>query len=80
MRITEVVRGRDLLRSTFRQLLIYRALGFAPPGFRHLPLVHDDQGERLAKRSGAWAVRGFRERGLQPAALRDRLRELAASS
>jgi glutamyl/glutaminyl-tRNA synthetase len=50
MRITEVVRGADLLVSTARQLLLYRALGLAPPSFYHCELMTDEAGVRLAKR------------------------------
>ncbi len=66
MGITEVVRGADLLRSTARQLLVYRALGATPPAWCHLPLVRDAEGRRLAKRSGALSVRTLRERGMTP--------------
>ena len=50
--VTEVVRGRDLLPSSPRQVLLHRALGFTPPAFAHVPLWLDDAGERLSKRSG----------------------------
>jgi glutamyl-tRNA synthetase len=70
MRITEVVRGEDLLVSTFRQLLLYRALGWEPPAFFHCPLVTDDHGQRLAKRNDARSLRTLRARGADPAALR----------
>lgn len=50
MGITEVVRGEDLLTSTFRQLLLYRALGGAAPDFFHAAMVTDGKGRRLAKR------------------------------
>ena len=63
MRITEVVRGADLLASTARQLLLYRALGFAPPKFFHCPLMLDEKGVRLAKRHDALSLRTLRERG-----------------
>ena len=66
MAITEVVRGEDLLTSTARQLLLYEALGWSPPGFYHCPLVCDEHGQRLAKRSGGLAIRSLRERGLKP--------------
>ena len=66
MRITEVVRGLDLLVSTARQLLLYEALGYAPPQFYHCPLVTDQQGVRLAKRHDALALRRLRERGENP--------------
>ena len=70
MKITEVVRGSDLLLSTFRQLLLYRALGLVPPAFYHCPLVTDDRGVRLAKRHDALALRTLREQGRTPAELR----------
>ena len=50
MQITEIVRGEDLLLSTARQILIYRALGLTPPDFFHCPLMTDESGVRLAKR------------------------------
>ena len=53
MRITEVVRGADLLKSTARQLLLYRALGVNAPQFYHCDLVRDEAGVRLAKRHDA---------------------------
>jgi glutamyl-tRNA synthetase len=63
MGIGEVVRGDDLLPSTARQLLLYRALGAAPPRFAHVPLVVGEDGERLAKRHGALSLGELRERG-----------------
>jgi glutamyl/glutaminyl-tRNA synthetase len=70
MRITEVVRGEDLLRSTARQILICRALGSEPPKFYHCPLLCDESGQRLAKRHAALSLRALRERGLKPEELR----------
>ena len=66
MRITEVVRGADLLASTARQLLLYRALELVPPAFHHAPLVTDANGQRLAKRHDALSLRALRARGLTP--------------
>lgn len=66
MQITEVVRGEDLLLSTARQLLLCRALGLAAPAFFHGPLLRDEQGRRLAKRSAALSLRELRARGLRP--------------
>jgi glutamyl-tRNA synthetase len=66
MKITEVVRGADLIKSTFRQILLYRALGYAEPQFYHCPLMTDDKGERLAKRHDALSLRTLRERGVTP--------------
>ncbi len=70
MGITEVVRGADLLASTARQLLIYKALGLQPPGYYHCPLVTDETGIRLAKRHDALSLRTMRERGVTPESIR----------
>jgi glutamyl/glutaminyl-tRNA synthetase len=70
MQISEVVRGADLVKSTARQLLLYRALSLAPPLWYHCPLVTDHAGERLAKRHDALSIRTLRERGESPATLR----------
>jgi glutamyl-tRNA synthetase len=66
MEITEVVRGDDLLPSTARQLLLYRALGLTAPRFAHVPLVVGEDGERLAKRHGARSLGELREAGVAP--------------
>ena len=70
MQITEVVRGADLLLSTARQLLIYRALDLAPPAFFHCPLLTDERGQRLAKRHESLSLRTLRALGKVPAELR----------
>ena len=70
MRISEVVRGADLVTSTFRQLLLYRALDLSPPLFYHAPLITDSLGNRLAKRHAALSLRALREAGSNPGSLR----------
>ena len=72
MRISEVVRGADLLVSTARQILLYRALGFRPPEFFHCPLMKDEAGVRLAKRHDALSLCKLRERGETPEAIRSK--------
>ena len=72
MGITEVVRGADLIKSTFRQLLIYRALAAPAPAFFHCPLMNDARGERLAKRHDALSLRTLRAQGLTLAEIRAR--------
>jgi len=67
MRITEVVRGADLLKSTARQILLQRALGLPAVAYFHTRLLVDEQGVRLAKRHDALALRTSREQGLAPA-------------
>jgi glutamyl-tRNA synthetase len=72
MEITEVVRGEDLLTSTARQLLLYRALGWDPPTFCHCPLIRDEHGQRLAKRTDAVSLAMLRASGRLPEELRAR--------
>ncbi len=70
MHITEVVRGEDLLISTARQLLIYKALGLKPPQFYHTPLMCDADGQRLAKRHHSLSLHELRQAGHCPEELR----------
>jgi glutamyl-tRNA synthetase len=70
MQITEVVRGSDLLLSTFRQLLLYRALGLSAPQFYHTELITDSAGQRLAKRHDSLSLRELRNSGADPDQLR----------
>jgi glutamyl-tRNA synthetase len=64
--ITEVIRGDDLVASTPRQLLLYQALGLAPPRFTHVPLVVGADGRRLAKRHGDTRLAALRQAGVAP--------------
>ncbi len=81
MRISHVVRGADLLASTARQVLLYRALGGQVPEFSHVGLVVDDDGNRLAKRDGGLSIAALRTRGISPTELMDSLaRSLNAES
>jgi len=64
MEIGRVVRGDDLLRSTPRQLALYRAFGWPAPAFAHVPLVLTPSGERLAKRTRPEAIADLRARGV----------------
>ena len=69
MKMTEVVRGNDLLGSTPRQLLLYRALGLPAPGFAHVPLWLGPDGARLSKRHAGITLRELREEGWTAPAL-----------
>jgi glutamyl-tRNA synthetase len=64
MSINQVVRGGDLIYSTFRQLELYDAMQWQPPEFVHLPLVVGTDGRRLAKRHGDTRISTMRERGV----------------
>ena len=70
MRTTEVVRGVDLLKSTARQILLYRALGLPVPRYYHCELVRDEHGVRLAKRHDPLSIRKLRELGWTPQQVR----------
>jgi glutamyl-tRNA synthetase len=70
MQITEVVRGADLLISTARQLLLYRALGCHAPRFYHCALMTDEAGVRLAKRHDVLSLRALRAKGMRPEDIR----------
>ena len=72
MQITEVVRGVDLRLSTFRQLLLYRALGRKAPEFCHTELITDSSGQRLAKRHDSLSLRQLRNSGADPEEVRRR--------
>lgn len=77
MGISEIVRGEDLMLSTARQILLYRAFGILDvnmPNFFHTPLVRDPEtGKRLAKRDGARSLRVLQENGWTPEKLREKL-------
>lgn len=66
MAIDEVVRGRDLLASTARQIQLAEALGGRPPRYAHLPLMLDEAGEKLSKRDGALTLAALRAAGVAP--------------
>ena len=70
--VNEVVRGDDLLDSTPRQILLYRALGLADriPSYYHLPLIIGPDGRRLAKRHGDTRIASYREAGVQASQVR----------
>jgi glutamyl-tRNA synthetase len=69
MRITHVLRGDDHISNTPRQIQIYRALGYEPPVFAHIPMILGPDGTRLSKRDGATSVTEFRDEGFLPEAM-----------
>ncbi len=66
MGITEVVRGRDLLDSTARQIQLIQALDGSVPSYAHLPLMVNAEGEKLSKRDDGLRIRTLRDRGVAP--------------
>jgi glutamyl-tRNA synthetase len=74
MQVTEVVRGADLLKSTARQILLFRALEFTIPDHFHCDLVRDDAGVRLAKRHDSLSIRKLREMGWTPEQVRSEVK------
>jgi glutamyl-tRNA synthetase len=69
MGITHVIRGDDHLTNTFRQCMVYDAMGWHRPRFAHIPLIHGADGTKLSKRHGAVSVLEFREQGYLPEAV-----------
>ncbi|XP_057700453.1 nondiscriminating glutamyl-tRNA synthetase EARS2, mitochondrial [Corythoichthys intestinalis] len=71
MKISHVLRGSEWLISTSKHLLMYRALGWRPPTFGHLPLLTNKDGSKLSKRQGDIFIQRFKEDGVLPEALLD---------
>ncbi|XP_071783828.1 nondiscriminating glutamyl-tRNA synthetase EARS2, mitochondrial [Centroberyx gerrardi] len=71
MKISHVLRGSEWLISTSKHLLMYRALGWQPPTFGHLPLLMNKDGSKLSKRQGDIFIQSFQRDGVLPEALLD---------
>jgi glutamyl-tRNA synthetase len=69
MEITHVIRGDDHLTNTFRQIMVYDAMGWERPEFAHIPLIHGADGAKLSKRHGAVGALEFRDQGFLPEAV-----------
>ncbi|MBW6396250.1 glutamate--tRNA ligase [Roseomonas sp. HJA6] len=76
MDITHVIRGDDHLTNTFRQCMVYDAMGWRRPHFAHIPLIHGADGAKLSKRHGAVSVLDFRDEGYLPEAVSNYLLRL----
>jgi glutamyl-tRNA synthetase len=76
MAITHVIRGDDHLTNTFRQCMVYDAMGWHRPHFAHIPLIHGADGAKLSKRHGAVSVLDFRDQGYLPEAVNNYLLRL----
>ena len=79
MAVSHVIRGDDHLTNTFRQVQLYRALGWDIPVFAHIPLIHGPDGAKLSKRHGALGVEAYRDAGFLPEAMRNYLLRLGWS-
>ena len=79
MAVTHVIRGDDHLTNAARQIVIYRAAGWTPPLFAHVPLIHGEDGKKLSKRHGAQAVHEWRDMGYLPEAMNAYLMRLGWS-
>jgi len=69
MGMTDIIRGDDHLRNTFKQLLVYKAFGWDVPKFYHVPMIHNEKGAKLSKRDGAVDVMEYKREGYLPEAL-----------
>ncbi|MBE2191919.1 MAG: glutamate--tRNA ligase [Alphaproteobacteria bacterium] len=79
MGVTHVIRGDDHLNNTFRQNIIYEAMGWDIPTYAHLPLILGPDGTKLSKRHGATSVEEYRDMGYLPEAMRNYLLRLGWS-
>jgi len=79
MGVTHVIRGDDHLTNTFRQLMIYNAMGWSIPSFSHVPMILGADGAKLSKRHGAVGAEQYREMGYLPEAMRNYLLRLGWS-
>jgi glutamyl-tRNA synthetase len=79
MKITHVIRGNDHVNNTPRQINLFLALGATPPQYGHLPMILDEHGKKLSKRTGAASVMEYREQGILPQALLNYLARLGWS-
>ena len=77
MGVTHIIRGDDHLTNAFRQVQIYKAMGWEIPEFAHIPLIHGPDGAKLSKRHGALGAEAYRDLGYLPEALRNYLLRLS---
>lgn len=76
MGITHVIRGDDHLTNAFRQIQLFKAMGWEQPIYGHVPLIHGPDGAKLSKRHGALGAEAYRDMGFLPEALRNYLLRL----
>jgi len=69
MGLTDIIRGDDHFTNTFKQILVYKAFGWEPPKFYHVPMIHNEKGSKMSKRDGAVDVMEYKREGYLPEAL-----------
>jgi nondiscriminating glutamyl-tRNA synthetase len=69
MKISHVIRGNDHIANTYKQVLIYQALGLTPPHFAHIPLILAKDRAKMSKRHGAVSIMEYKEEGFLHEAL-----------
>jgi glutamyl-tRNA synthetase len=69
MGMTDIIRGDDHLRNTFKQILLYETFGWEMPKFYHVPMIHNEKGAKMSKRDGAVDVMEYKKEGFLPEAL-----------
>lgn len=79
MRISHVIRGEEHISNTPKQILLYRACGYAIPAFAHLPMILGPDGTKLSKRNAATSVLEYKHAGYLPEALCNYLARLGWS-
>lgn len=79
MGVTHVIRGDDHLANTPRQMLVYSAMGWTPPVWAHIPLIHGPDGKKMSKRHGATGVSEYQLEGYPAAGMRNYLARLGWS-
>lgn len=77
--VTHIIRGDDHLNNAFKQVQIYKAMGWKLPKYAHIPLIHGEDGTKLSKRHGAIGVEAYKEMGYLPDALNNYLMRLGWS-
>ncbi len=69
MEISHIIRAEEFISTTPHHLLLYKALGYEPPLFAHVPMVLGSDRSALSKRHGAESVDEFRKQGYLPEAM-----------
>ena len=80
MGVNYIIRGDDHLTNTFRQIQIYKAMGWEIPRYAHIPLIHGEDGAKLSKRHGAIGIEEYQKMGYLPEAILSYLLRLGWSS